>query len=211
MISVTRLMQQGTPGIMAILRGVTPEECLGVGQVLIEAGILLIEVPLNSPEPLTSISRLQTEFADVAAIGAGTVLSRASVNHVRDAGGQFIVTPNTDAEVIECVVRYGMECFPGFFTASEALTAVRAGATRLKLFPASSSPASHIKAIKEILPLGIEVWAVGGTNATNVHDWLERGASGIGVGGALYRAGDAVIDVSQRARALVRAWREAHP
>lgn len=201
------LMVQGVPPIVAILRGLPPEHAIPIGGALIEAGLSLIEVPLNSPEPFESIRRLQRTFGDRALIGAGTVLSRTAVDSVYEAGGRLIVTPNTDPAVIRYVIARGLDCLPGFFTPSEALAAVAAGAKRLKLFPASSSSPGHMRAIREVLPPGTGIWAVGGTNAGNLAAWLAAGADGIGVGGALYRPGDDAATVAARARTLMAAWR----
>ena len=200
------LLSTGMPPIVAILRGLRPDEAIDIGGALVDAGIRLIEVPLNSPQPSQSISSLQRAFGNEALIGAGTVLSPGSVDEAANAGAQFVVTPNTDPAVIRHVLNRGLEPMPGFFTAREAFAAVGAGAVRLKLFPANSSAPNFIKSLREVLPSGIQIWPVGGTGAANIARWLEQGARGIGVGSDLYRAGDAAELVSRRARELVAAW-----
>ena len=200
------LMQQGAPPVIAILRGVTPHEAVAVGGALVEAGVRMIEVPLNSPDPLESIARLQDALGSGALIGAGTVLDGPAVEAAHGAGARLIVTPNTNAAVIRRAVELGVDCLPGFFSPSEAFAAVASGATRLKLFPAASSAPGHLRAILEVLPPGIQVWAVGGTHAGNLAHWLDAGATGIGVGSALYRRGDGVPVVAGRARVLMDAW-----
>jgi 2-dehydro-3-deoxyphosphogalactonate aldolase len=210
-MSIEDLMGTGVPPIVAILRGIRPVEALEIGGALMDAGIHLIEVPLNSPEPLLSISALQTVFGNRAMIGAGTVVSCDGVDAAADAGARFIVTPNTDPDVIRRAVARGLEAMPGFFTASEAFAAMGAGARRLKLFPASSSPPGHIKALREVLPPDVQIWAVGGTGAANIATWIEHGVFGIGVGGGLYRPGDSTELVGRRARDLVAAWNGVKP
>jgi 2-dehydro-3-deoxyphosphogalactonate aldolase len=203
------LLSQGAAPIVAILRGLTSTDAVAIGTALIEAGIRMIEVPLNSPDPLSSISRLHQCFGREALIGAGTVLTAESVDCVAQAGGRLIVSPNVDAGVIARAVDLGLEPLPGFLSATEAFCAIRAGASRLKLFPAGSVNRSHVKAIREILPGNIEIWAVGGTGAHDLAQWLDCGVRGIGVGGSLYKPGDRADIVGQRARALVEAWSSA--
>jgi 2-dehydro-3-deoxyphosphogalactonate aldolase len=200
------LLQQGVAPIVAILRGLRPAEAVDLGRALVTAGVRIIEVPLNSPKPLQSIALLQQTFGADALIGAGTVLAASEVEAVAKTGAGFIVTPNTDPAVISHAVALGLEPMPGFFTASEAFAALRAGATRLKLFPASSADAGHVKALRDVLPSETQIWAVGGTSAGNFVQWLERGVTGIGVGGSLYKPGDPATLVGERARALVAAW-----
>jgi 2-dehydro-3-deoxyphosphogalactonate aldolase len=205
------LLAEGAPPVVAILRGIRPEESLPVGQALFAAGIRLMEVPLNSPDPLESIRRLAAAFAGRALTGAGTVLSPEAADDVEKAGGRLIVTPNTDARVIGRAIELGLEPMPGFATPSEAFVAVAAGARRIKLFPAASFGPAHLKAIREVLPPEVGIWAVGGTGAADIADWIAAGAEGIGVGGALYRPGDAAKTVGKRARAIVEAWRATRP
>jgi 2-dehydro-3-deoxyphosphogalactonate aldolase len=191
---------------VAILRGVKPQEVAGIGEALVAAGIRLIEVPLNSPDPIEGIRRLIDAVGSRALCGAGTVLEPDLVEAVADVGGRLIVTPNTDARVIARAVSLGLEPMPGFATPTEAFTAVAAGAKRLKLFPATGFGIGYLKAIREVLPAGTKTWAVGGTGAQNIGEWIAAGAEGIGVGGALYKAGDTAETVGERAAALVAAW-----
>ncbi|WP_035036477.1 2-dehydro-3-deoxy-6-phosphogalactonate aldolase [Caulobacter sp. AP07] len=200
-----------TPPIVAILRGVKPEEILDVAAALVEAGIQAIEVPLNSPDPLVSIGKLCAAFGDRALCGAGTVLSPQAVDQVVGVGGKLIVTPNIDIEVIAHAVGLGLTVMPGFATPSEAFAAVKAGARSLKLFPAGTFGPGHIKAVRDVLPKDVSVYAVGGVGAANLKPWVEAGVAGIGVGGELYRPGYSAQDVSQRAKALVAAWNAEVP
>lgn len=201
-------LAKGAPPIIAILRGISAAEAVAVGGALLDAGISLIEVPLNSPQPLDSIARLQREFGADALIGAGTVLSAHQVTEVADAGGQLIVSPNVNVEVIATALALGLESLPGFLTATEAFAAAAAGAAHLKLFPASSMGLGHLQAIREVLPRAIEVWAVGGAGVHDLSRWLHLGARGIGAGSSLYKPGDAAAVVGQRARALIQEWRQ---
>jgi 2-dehydro-3-deoxyphosphogalactonate aldolase len=194
------------PPIVAILRGVKPDEVVAIAGALVEAGIRAIEVPLNSPDPLESIRRLCQAYGDVALCGAGTVLSPQAVDDVAAVGGKLIVTPNTDPEVIARAVALGLTAMPGFATPSEAFAAVKAGARALKLYPASSFGPSHIKAVKDVLPKDILVYAVGGVGAANLEPWIKAGIAGIGVGGELYRPGYSAQEVGQKAAALIAAW-----
>lgn len=194
------------PPIVAILRGVKPSEIVDIAAALVAAGIQGIEVPLNSPDPLESIGKLCAEFGEQALCGAGTVLSPQAVDDVAGVGGKLIVTPNTDADVIRRAVELGLTAVPGFATPSEAFTAVKAGAKALKLYPASSFGPGHIKAVKDVLPKDIQVYAVGGVGAANLEPWRAAGVAGIGVGGELYRPGYTAQEVGQRAAALVAAW-----
>ncbi|MBA2936179.1 2-dehydro-3-deoxy-6-phosphogalactonate aldolase [Sphingomonas sp. CGMCC 1.13654] len=201
------ILAEGAPPVVAILRGVTPDTVVGIGEALVAAGIRLIEVPLNSPDPIEGIRRLVDAMGDRALCGAGTVLEPAMVDAVAGVGGRLLVTPNVNPAVIARGVELGMEPMPGFATPTEAFTAVAAGAKRLKLFPATGFGTGYLKAIREVLPVGIKAWAVGGTGAANIGEWLAAGCEGIGVGGALYKAGDDAGTVGARAKALVEAWR----
>jgi len=194
------------PPIVAILRGVKPDEVVDIAAALVAAGIKGIEVPLNSPDPLESIGKLCAAFGDQALCGAGTVLSAQAVDDVAQAGGKLIVTPNTDPEVIARAIALGLTAMPGFATPSEAFAAVKAGARALKLFPAGSFGPGHIKAIKDVLPKDVLVYAVGGVGAANLEPWRAAGVAGVGVGGELYRPGYTAREVGQRAAALVAAW-----
>jgi 2-dehydro-3-deoxyphosphogalactonate aldolase len=191
---------------VAILRGVKPDEVVAIAGALVESGIRAIEVPLNSPEPLESIRRLCEAYGDVALCGAGTVLTPQAVDDVAAAGGKLIVTPNTDPDVIARAVALGLTVMPGFATPSEAFAAVKAGARALKLFPAGTFGPGHIKAVKDVLPKDILVYAVGGVGAANLEPWLAAGVAGVGVGGELYRPGYTPEQVGERATALVAAW-----
>lgn len=208
-MKLTHLLDTGAPGVIAILRGVRPDEVIDMASALFDAGIRVIEVPLNSPQPLVSVERLAKQFGANALIGAGTVLTPAQVREVANAGGQLIVSPNTDRSVIETTLQLGLEALPGSMTATEAFTAVAAGAVHVKLFPGGSTGPAHLRALREVLPGECRLWAVGGANPANLHAWLDAGAAGIGVGGALFTPGTPVATVAARARDLVSAWVQA--
>jgi 2-dehydro-3-deoxyphosphogalactonate aldolase len=193
-------------GIIAILRGVTPEAVEAIGAALIDAGIDRIEVPLNSPDPIDSIARLVRVFGRDAQIGAGTVLGVGDVAAVAAVGGRMIVSPNTDAAVIRATRAAGLDRFPGVFTPSECFAALAAGATGLKVFPASMMGTEGLKAIRAVLPPGTEVYAVGGVGAADFAAWRQAGAAGFGIGSALYKPGDDAAAVAEKARAIVAAW-----
>lgn len=201
------LLADGAPPIAAILRGIRPDEALDVAAALVEAGIRILEVPFNSPDPLVSIGAMQQAFGDRAIIGGGTVLSVEALEQLHGVGGRIMVTPNTNPAVIARGAELGLELLPGFMTPSEAFAAVAAGARRIKLFPAARLGPAYVKAIKDVLPRHVGVWAVGGTGADTIGEWLTGGCEGIGVGGALYRAGDDAALVGARGRDLVAAWK----
>jgi 2-dehydro-3-deoxyphosphogalactonate aldolase len=209
MTSSPQTWPQGILPLVAILRGIRPEDVLDVAAAVHEAGIGAIEVPLNSPSPLESIARLAAKFGDRCLCGAGTVLRPADVDAVNAAGGRLIVTPNTEPAVIERAVTLGLRVMPGFATATEAFTALRAGAGMLKLFPAASYGPAHLKALRDVLPPAVAVFAVGGVGAANLAPWRLAGCAGLGVGGDLYRAGYPAGEAHRRALALVAAWRAA--
>lgn len=210
-MTIDDLLAAGAPPVVAILRGIGPDDALAVAAALVEAGIRIIEVPLNSPDPFTSIAAIQQAFGDTAAIGAGTVLDLAGVDALAATGATVMVTPNTDPAIIARAVELGLEPMPGFVTPSEAFRAIDAGARRIKLFPAVALGPNYLKAIREVLPRHVSVWGVGGTGAANIAEWIAAGAEGIGVGGALYRPGDDAASVGAKARALVQAWRGGDP
>nr|WP_166180328.1 2-dehydro-3-deoxy-6-phosphogalactonate aldolase [Altererythrobacter segetis] len=206
MPTIDRLLDAGAPPVIAILRGVTPAEVVDIGAALIAAGIRMIEVPLNSPEPFASIEALQTEFGDEGLIGAGTVLDTASVDPLVQTGAKLMVAPNTEAVVISHAIASGLEPLPGFLTPSEAFAAITAGAKRLKLFPAFAFGAAYLKALREVLPADVGVWAVGGIDSDNLGEWIGAGAEGVALGGALYRPGNSAADVAAKAALVVAAW-----
>jgi 2-dehydro-3-deoxyphosphogalactonate aldolase len=193
--------------LIAIVRGVTPDEVEAVGRAIIDAGIRIIEVPLNSPDPLKSIERLSATLGDRALIGAGTVLMAEEVPNVRAAGGGIIVSPNTNPDVIAASVAEGLVSCPGFFTPTEAFIAIAAGATALKLFPAEGSSPAALKAQRAVIPNDMRILVVGGIHPGNMQPWIEAGASGFGLGSALYRPGQSVAETAERARAFVDGWR----
>lgn len=197
----------GSPsGLIAILRGVTPEEVVGIGTVLVEEGFHAIEVPLNSPRPLASIERLAASVGAHCPVGAGTVLEPADVARVRSAGGRIIVSPDTNTEVIAAAAAAGMRAYPGIATPTEAFRAVRAGARSLKLFPAAVLGIPGMKALRAVLPADVELLPVGGVDESNLGNWIAAGAGGAGIGTSVYRPGDSAAAVRARARTLARAW-----
>lgn len=189
--------------LIAILRGVTPDEAEAIGDAIFQGGIRIIEVPLNSPEPLESIARLARRFGDKMLVGAGTVLEVAQVEQVRQAGGRIIVSPDTNSDVIAASAQAGLISSPGYFTPSEAFTAIRAGATALKLFPAEGASPSALKAQLAVLPKDIPVLAVGGVRPDNMRQWLDAGAAGFGLGSGLYKPGQSPAETLEKARAYV--------
>ena len=193
--------------LIAILRGVTPGEVEGIAGALIEAGIAIIEVPLNSPDALTSIERAARRFGGDALIGAGTVLSVPDVRAVREAGGRIIVSPNTDIEVIAASADAGLVSAPGYFTPSEGFAALKAGAHALKLFPAEAATPAVVKAQRAVLPKNVPLLVVGGVSAGTMQPWIDAGASGFGLGSGIYKPGQTPAEVAAQARAYIDALR----
>ncbi|QAY78265.1 2-dehydro-3-deoxy-6-phosphogalactonate aldolase [Sphingosinicella sp. BN140058] len=193
--------------LIAIIRGITPADAEAVGAAIFEAGIRIIEVPLNSPDPFASIERLVRLLGDDAVIGAGTVLDPEDVRRVHAIGGRVIVSPNTYAPVIEASAEAGLISLPGYFTPSEAFEAVRAGATGLKLFPAEAATPAVIKAHKAVLPKHVPVLAVGGVGPDTMRPWVDAGAEGFGLGSGLYKPGQSAAETADKARAYVAGAR----
>jgi 2-dehydro-3-deoxyphosphogalactonate aldolase len=191
--------------LVAILRGVKPDEVEAIGEELVAAGFTLIEVPMNSPEPLDSIARLAKRFAGRAQIGAGTVLTEEQVAAVEAAGGTMIISPNANLKVIAASAAKGLVSLPGIFTMSEAFAALETGATALKLFPAEAASPKVLKAMRAVLPKDARVLPVGGIAPDNMDPWLEAGAPGFGLGSALYKPGMSAAEVGANARAFVAA------
>ncbi|MGB3540494.1 MAG: 2-dehydro-3-deoxy-6-phosphogalactonate aldolase [Mesorhizobium sp.] len=193
-------------GLVAILRGLRPDEAFAVGHAVFEAGIEAIEVPLNSPDPFSSIAALVENLPHAALVGAGTVLSAADVDGLHKAGGRLLVSPNIDAEVMHRAATYGMVTMPGVFSPSEAFQAIRLGASALKFFPASVLGASGIAAMRAVLPADTLVGAVGGVSDKDFAGYKAAGVSVFGLGSSLFKPGMSVNDVAARARAAVSAW-----
>jgi len=206
---MTHSVFAGHPPLVAILRGIRPDEAEATLEALIASGIGLIEVPLNSPKPLESIAIMAERAGGRARIGAGTVLTVDEVKAVADAGGTLIVSPNRDDDVIRAAKAAGLDSFPGVFTATEALGAIRAGADALKFFPADILGPGGIRAIATILPPRMPLLAVGGVDASNIADYIKAGVAGFGIGSSLYKPGLSVAEVGVRAKAMVAAWRGA--
>lgn len=192
--------------IIAILRGIKPEEALPIADVLVDAGITTIEVPLNSPEPLKSIEAMAKAYAGKAQIGAGTVLTPGDVIAVKNAGGQLIVSPDCNPEVIKATKSHGMASYPGVMTPTECFAALRAGADGLKFFPGSLIGPEGLKAVRAVLPKETQTYAVGGAGPDNFAAWIAAGVTGFGIGSALYKPGYSANDVAERAKAIVDAY-----
>jgi len=203
---MTHAIFAGYRPLIAILRGITPAEAEAALEALIAAGIGLIEVPLNSPDPLASIRVMADKGRGRARIGAGTVLAADDVRRVAEAGGQLIVSPNRDDSVIRATKAAGLDSYPGVFTATEALGALAAGADALKFFPADVLGAAGIRAIAAILPRGVPLLAVGGVDAGNIPTWLKAGIAGFGIGSSLYRPGMTAAAIGAKAREMVAAY-----
>jgi 2-dehydro-3-deoxyphosphogalactonate aldolase len=189
--------------LIAIIRGVRPGEAEAIGDAIYKSGIRIIEVPLNSPDPIRSIERLAAKFGDAMLVGGGTVLRCSEVHDIQAAGGRIIVSPNANPEVIAATASAGMVSCPGYFTASEAFAALDAGATALKLFPAEGASPDVLKAQLAVLPKDTIVLMVGGINPGNMQPWIDAGASGFGLGGGLYKPGQSAAETLEKARAYV--------
>jgi 2-dehydro-3-deoxyphosphogalactonate aldolase len=193
--------------LIAILRGVRPDEAEAIGAVLHAAGFRLVEVPLNSPQPFDSIARLRRSLPADTVVGAGTVLASTEVARLHDAGGELAVMPHADVEVVAAAKAAGLVCVPGIATPTEAFAALRAGADALKLFPAEMLTPPVLKALRAVLPHDVALLPVGGITPVNMRSYRDAGASGFGLGSALYSPGATVDDVARRAQAFVEAWR----
>ncbi len=198
-----------TRPLIAILRGITPDIAGDAAKVLTQAGVGIIEVPLNSPDPYDSIRAMIEATGGAAKIGAGTVLDTDAVRRVKDAWGELVVSPDCNPEVIALTRELGMQSWPGVMTPTEAFAAIRAGATGLKLFPGSLVGPAGLKAMKAVLPAEVPVYAVGGAGPENFADWLKAGATGFGIGTALYTPGMSPDDIASRAARIVAAYDEA--
>lgn len=192
--------------LIAILRGVEPREAIEMAEALSLAGFLCVEVPLNSPNALASISELRRRFDGQLLIGAGTVLTEADVAAVHHAGAQIVVSPNTNPGVIAAAKGLELICVPGFATATEALAGIAAGADALKLFPAESASPAVVRALKAVLPASLPIFAVGGITTANMAAYIAAGAAGFGIGSAVYTPGTTAAIVGQRAALFVKAW-----
>lgn len=191
--------------VIAILRGVTPDTVLDIARAILDAGITVIEVPLNSPDATESIRLLDKHLYGEGLFGCGTCVTLEQTNAVADVGGKLMVTPNTNSLVIEQAIQLGMTPVPGWATASEAFAAYHAGARFLKLFPASIYGVDHMKAVLAVLPKDARILAVGGISSANAAEWFAAGATGLGIGSELYQAGQSAKAVGQRAQAIVSA------
>jgi 2-dehydro-3-deoxyphosphogalactonate aldolase len=195
--------------LVAILRGLTPDEAVAIGGAVIDAGFRILEVPLNSPEPMRSIALLSEAFGDRALVGAGTVLTTAQVNEVAAAGGKLIVMPHGDVAVIAEAKRLGLYCIPGIATPTEAFAAFHAGADALKIFAAEHISPAVVKAWRAVLPKTLALLPVGGITPANMAPYIVAGVRGFGIGSALYAPGRSAEDTATRARAFATAWVEA--
>ena len=195
----------GALPLVAILRGIRPEQAADIGGALADAGFRLVEVPLNSPQPLRSIETLAAKYPD-ALVGAGTVLTASEVDDVHAAGGQLVVSPNFNPAVVAQAVRLGMVCLPGVLTASEAFAALAAGAAGLKLFPAEMIPPAAVKALRAVIAAQVALLPVGGISAASMAGYRAAGASGFGIGSALFKPGMDAAQVAANARDFAAAW-----
>ncbi len=191
--------------LVAILRGIRPDEAEPICDALAAAGLRVVEVPLNSPDPFSSIACLARRFGGTMLVGAGTVMRAADVDRVADAGGRLIVTPHADPAIVRAAKARGLLAVPGFFTPAEAFSLLDAGADALKLFPAEGGSPAMLRALRAVLPPGMMVLPVGGIDATNLAAWRAAGAAGFGIGSALYKPGDTAATVAAKAGALTAA------
>jgi 2-dehydro-3-deoxyphosphogalactonate aldolase len=194
--------------LVAIIRGVTPTDVEAISEAILAAGIRIVEVPLNSPDPFASIRHLSSCMGERAVVGAGTVLTAEDVARTEEAGGRLIVSPNTSPAVIEATARRGMVSAPGYFTPTEAFAALDAGAHCLKLFPAEAASPAVVKAHRAVLPADVPLLVVGGVRPDNLKAFLQAGATGFGLGSGLYRPGQTPAQVRQQAQAYVDALKE---
>jgi 2-dehydro-3-deoxyphosphogalactonate aldolase len=206
---MTSIVSAGEPALVAILRGVTPEKVVAIADALYGAGIRKIEVPLNSPEPFASIARLAALGRPDWLVGAGTVLNVDDVRRTHAAGGRLIVSPNCNTDVIRGALELGMAVMPGIATATEAFSAIDAGAKHIKLFPAVTYGPRHLEALRAVLPTDVGVFPVGGVGAQDIAGWLNAGAAGFGFGSELFRPNYTLAEIEQRARQLVQSLQEA--
>jgi 2-dehydro-3-deoxyphosphogalactonate aldolase len=194
-------------GLIAILRGITTAEVEPIGQALAEAGIRVAEIPLNSPDPFASIEKMAKAFKGKLVVGAGTVLSVQDVNLLKAHGGQISVSPDCNEAVIARARELGLEPIPGIFTPTEAFTAIRCGATHLKLFPAEAASPLTVKAWRAVLPKHVKIYAVGGVTPANMQGWVDAGVAGFGIGSNIYKQGATAAAVAKSAKEFITAWR----
>ena len=189
--------------LIAILRGVRPDEVEAIGEALEEAGVAIIEVPLNSPDPFDSIARLAARFGERLLIGAGTVMTPSQVRQIAEVGGRLIVTPHAAVDVVREAKALGLLACPGFATPTEAFALIAVGADALKLFPAEAASPTVLRAMRAVLPPDMPILPVGGIGADNMAAWRAAGAAGFGIGSSIYKPGDTAAIVAAKARALV--------
>ena len=197
--------------LVAILRGIRPQEAVDIGVALVEAGFRLIEVPLNSPDPFTSIAALRQALPDEVLVGAGTVLDLAQIGQLCGCGGELVIMPHADLALIRAAKAAGLLCVPGIVSPTEAFAALAAGADALKIFPAELVTPAILKAMRAVLPKGIGLLPVGGIKPESLKPYVDAGATGFGLGSALYKPGMTVEQTASMARQFVAAWRAIHP
>ncbi|WP_338466168.1 2-dehydro-3-deoxy-6-phosphogalactonate aldolase [Novosphingobium sp. ZN18A2] len=202
-------IEDGALPIVAILRGIETAACVAIAKALVDGGIRLIEVPFNSPDPVGSIRAIEQAVGTRAAVGGGTVTSLEKAEALAGAGGTFMVSPNVDPQIIARALALGLDVMPGFLTPTEAFSAITAGARNIKLFPGSVLGSSYPRALRDVLPPEVHVWAVGGVGAANVAEYVSAGIFGIGAGSSLFKPGDSAATVGAQATELVAAWRAA--